>query len=173
MLAIYYQSILMVLALYHLLCALSETWPSIIWNGEQEIDFQPWLQHSLGANLIDVWFSSISELLGGKSTLPISDVMMIPKGAVVGTGRMASRNRTTLSHTLQVGKQRAVCDGLKRCRLPFLIYDVARRPQLPHLCVQHHVHRCQASPSSSPPTLSLVRVQAPPDSCLMWNFSSR
>lgn len=99
MLAICYQSILMALALHHLLCALSETWPYIIQNGEQEVYFQPWPQHSLGANLIDVWFSSVSELLGGKSTLPIGDVMMIPKGAVVGTGRMAGGNRTTLSHT--------------------------------------------------------------------------
>ena len=83
----------MVFDLYNLLCALLETRLYIIWNGEQEMDFQPWLQHCLGANLIDVWFSSISELsVGERSALPIRDPMMILKRTIAGTGRLARRN---------------------------------------------------------------------------------
>lgn len=114
----------MVFELYNLLCALSETYLHIIWNGEQEMDFQPWLQHSLGANLIDVWFSSIPELSEGKN---------------IYTAHQWSQSDSQRSHswhrenghqeqncqidcwflplraiaTLQVGKQITGCGGLK------------------------------------------------------------
>lgn len=44
LLAVYYQSTSTAFDLHNLLCALSGMWLYIIWNGEQEVEFQPWLQ---------------------------------------------------------------------------------------------------------------------------------